>query len=509
MKLQTLYICTSALLFLMFSSCKKDLLRDNTNPNSVTVLTFDPNNLMTTTQLFYTGSSDNGIEMEETEIEGAGCMIQHWASTSPFFFGDKYSLSQGGFGSYFDHAYTYQVKNAVDLYEITSGKPQYKNLHQMARIVKAMIFERITDIYGDVPYFNAGLAYYNKTYFPKYDRQKDIYTDLLKEVEQATDSLDETADKPAGDLFFSGAGDQIAEWKMFGNTLLLRMAMRLTKVDPTTAQAYVKKVQGLTMQSNLDNAIVMHGQDQLTINKEYRGIVGDQLQAQAKLSRTFVDFLKNNNDPRLAIMSVIDTTGDTTPADQLGMPNGYDASGTSHGISHDPAYPGSLAFYSQPSDQIFNATSPTLVLTYAESEFLLADAAKRWGLGDPAIHYQNGVLAAITQLTAYGATVSGTDAQAYLTAHPYDDANGLEQINTQFWASTFFNEFEAWSNYRRTGYPVLVPVTYPASQSPGAIPRRMEYSINEKQVNTANYNAAVASISGGDKLTSRIWWDTL
>ena len=68
---------------------------------------FDPNNILTTTQLFYTGSTDNAIEVEETEIQGAGCYIQHWASTSGYYFGDKYLFSPGGWGSFFDHAYTY------------------------------------------------------------------------------------------------------------------------------------------------------------------------------------------------------------------------------------------------------------------------------------------------------------------------------------------------------------------------------------------------------------------
>ena len=106
------------------------------------------------------------------------------------------------------------------------------------------------------PIFRRGQAYHGSVYFPVYDKQQDIYTNLLKEVEQATDSLDENADKPKGDVFYTGSNDQIAAWKRFGNTLLLRMAMRLTKVDPATAQAYVNKVQGLTMASNDDNAIV-------------------------------------------------------------------------------------------------------------------------------------------------------------------------------------------------------------------------------------------------------------
>ncbi|HWH64336.1 MAG TPA: SusD/RagB family nutrient-binding outer membrane lipoprotein, partial [Ginsengibacter sp.] len=182
---------------------------------------------------------------------------------------------------------------------------------------------------------------------------------------------------------------------------------------------------------------------------------------------------------------------------------------TSHGIINYPGYLGNINLYSRPSPIIFNSTAPTLILTYAESELLLADAAKRWGIGDAEEHYNNGVLAAITELSAYGdaGVISDDDAQAYLDAHPYDDANGLEMINTQFWAATFFNEYEAWSNYRRTGYPVLVPVNYPGSQSPLAVPRRMEYSTVDKQVNADNYAAAVAGLPGGDKITSRMWWD--
>jgi len=523
MKIQSIYILTSALILITFAKCKKaDLLATNTDPNSVSVAVFDPNNILTSTQLYYTGSTDNAIEVEETEIQGAGCFIQHWASTSPFFFGDKYLFSPGGWGSFFDHAYTSQVKYAVDLYTTTIGKPQYKNLHQIARIMKALVFERITDIYGDVPYFDAGQAYNKAIYFPKYDKQKDIYADLLKEVEQATDSLDENADKPVGDVFYAASADQIGEWKKFGNTLLLRMAMRLTKVDPTTAQAYVTKVQNLTMTSNDDNAIVTHGTtDPLTINRIYRGIGEDgTIQLSGQISKVFIDFLRNNSDPRLPVLSFLyDTlytgisgqkiTGTSDTSKQVGFPNGYDVTTGPNGISNFPGYLGNPLFYSRPSPTIFNATAPTLILTYAESEFLLADAAQRWGIGDAATHYNNGVLAAVTQLAVFGngGVISDNDAQTYLAVNPFDAANGLNMINTQFWAATFFNEYEAWSNYRRTGYPALVPVTYPGSQSPGAIPRRMAYSTVDKQVNNNNYVAAVAALPGGDKITSRMWWD--
>ncbi len=521
MKSASLYISVSLLALLVFASCKKDLLETNTDPNSVSVDVFDPNNMLSATQLFYTGSSDNGIEVEETEIQGAGCFIQHFASTSGYFFGDKYSFSPGGFGSFFDHVYTDAVKDVVDLYTTTKDKPQYSNLHQVSRIMKALVFERITDVYGDVPYFDAGQAYHGSVYFPKYDKQQDIYADLLKEVSEAVDSLNEDGDLPVGDMFYAHTDDQIGEWKKFGNTLLLRMAMRLTKVDPETAKTYVQKVDGLTMESNDDNAIVYHGtNDPLTINRIYRGIGEDgDIQLSCQMSKTFIDFLKKNDDPRLPVFSYVYPEdysagddpggGSSDPQDQNGLPNGYNAGNAANGIQNYPGYLGSLNLYSRPSPIIFNATAPTLVLTYAESEFLLADAAARWNLGDAEEHYHNGVIAAITELSAYGdeGAISDDDAEAYCEAHPYVAAKGLEMINTQFWATTFFNEYEAWANYRRTGYPALVPVTYPGSQSPGAIPRRMAYSTVDKQVNTANYNAAVADLPGGDKITSRMWWD--
>jgi hypothetical protein len=215
---------------------------------------------------------------------------------------------------------------------------------------------------------------------------------------------------------------------------------------------------------------------------------------------------------------VIGPGSTSDPKKQFGLPSGYtNDTSAIHGILVYPGYRGALWKYSRPSPTIFNATAPTLILTYAESELLLADAAKRWGIGDAPTHYNNGVIAAITELSVFGSdgTISAATAQNYLTAHPYkDNNNSLNMINTQYWIATFFNEYEAWSNWRRTsttsnpnGYPALTPVTFIGSQSLGAIPRRMEYSTIDRQVNGANYAAAVAGLIGGDKLTSRMWWD--
>ena len=523
MKLKTIYTILGAFLLIAFASCKKDLLSTNTNPTTVTGNNYDPNFLLTTAQLMYTGSTDFGAENWTTEWGQIAGFVQHVASTNTgFYSGDKYLNAVGSFGVYFDHAYIYQVQPVVELYQLTLNKPAYANLHQMSRIMKALIFERLTDLYGDIPYFQAGLGYYTRVYAPAYDKQQDIYTDLLKEVSEATDSLDGNLDYPTGDVFYSALGtSQIAEWKTFGYTLQLRMAMRLTKVDPTTAQAYVTKVQGLTMASNADNAIVQHEVGNETQNRDSWSIIGND-PLDLKLCSTYIDSLQAYNDPRLPMMSEITATVDTVSADQLGMPPGFIIGGTNPAtdLTQTSSYPAAgLDGYSNLNDNILSYTAPNLILTYAESEFLLADAAKRWGIGNvsAATHYKNGVLAAITQLASYGdaSTISDDLAEAYYDANPYNDANGLNQINTQFWLSTVMNEYEAWCNWRRTsssanpnGYPVLIPTNYVGNVTGGTIPRRLAYPPSEKVTNGTNYNTAVSRLQGGDKLTSRMWWDT-
>ena len=148
-------------------------------------------------------------------------------------------------------------------------------------------------------------------------------------------------------------------------------------------------------------------------------------------------------------------------------------------------------------------------MTYAEVELLKAEAAQRgWHSGDAATHYANGIRAAMEYLSMYGAAadISGDAIDAYLAANPYDPANGLKMINEQLWAAVLLNEYEAFANWRRTGYPELVPVNYPGNVTGGTIPRRLRYRENEAVANPENYNAVVAA-QGPDEFTTRIWWD--
>ncbi|HYF30767.1 MAG TPA: SusD/RagB family nutrient-binding outer membrane lipoprotein [Chitinophagaceae bacterium] len=506
----------------VMAGCTKKFEQLNTDPTKAGPESFNPNFLLTTSQLRYTGSADFSYETWRAQLIHFSTMIQHFSHLAGYWVGDKYTLNPDYNAAYFQRAYDEQVKHVVDLVELTRDKAQYANLHQIGRIMKVLIFHRITDIYGDVPYSEAGMGFYKRIFKPKYDEQSFIYADMLKELDEAAAKLDASKDKPTGDLLYNG---DIAKWKRFAYSLMLRLGMRLTKVDANAAKTWAEKAAaGGTFTSNADNAMVKHDASggRPTINRISQVLNLPYEIPYIRWSKAFIDFLKNNNDPRLGVLAEIPpptpnentlgAAGDQTPANQLGMPNGYDLQGGPTDISKAPGYPGTWYKYSRPINRFYAKDNGiTMLLTYAETELLLAEADHRgWNIPlTAAEHYNNGVKAAMTMLAQWDAAAVVTDAQAtaYLIAHPFVPANALEMINTQYWVATVFNDYEAFANWRRTAFPVLVPVNYPGNVTGGTIPRRLIYPQGEASTNPDNYAAAIGRIPGGDKLTSRVWWD--
>ena len=303
----------------------------------------------------------------------------------------------------------------------------------------------------------------------------------------------------SADLIFQG--DQ-TKWKKFANSLMLRLALRMSNVDPAGAEQWaVKAINGGVMTSNADIAFIQMQTGPTALNQSAFGqvfVVDD-----VSLSTTLVDAL--SGDPRLPILGARRSDESTAIADLQGFPNGLDLTmlAASTGEANEDNY-------AHPNRMLVTLDAPTVFQTYAEVELLLAEAAlKGWGAGDVQQHYNAGVTAAMKMYEVlYGsaAAVADADIATFLANNPYDVANGMEQIATQHWLATFFNEYETYSNWRRTGYPVLVPVNYPGNVTNGTIPRRMTYSTSEQSNNTANYNAAIES-QGPDVMTTRMWWD--
>lgn len=509
-----IFFATAVLVFLT-TSCTKNFEELNTDSNSVTVNNYSAVYNLTRAQLEYTGNSDFSYETWRVNIIYCGMMMQQLANAS-WYAGDKYTENDAWANAYFDVAYPSQVKYVVDLMELTKDKPEFANLYQIARILKVMIFHRITDIYGDVPYSQAGLGYYNRTFTPVYDAQSDIYDNMLTELDQAAQALDPSKDQPGtGDLIFRGSANTIQLWKKLAYSMMLRLGMRLTKVDATKAKTWVEKAYaGGVMASNADNAYILHDATggRNTVNRNSNILAGEwsaTTNGEVFLSKTFVDFLKTNNDPRLMWISKIKGSGDITPANQVGLANGYDQNGGATDVDNSPGWSGSINNFSTIRADIFlKLDGPTVLATYAQCELLLAEAAKRgWSVGaSAAVHYQNGVRAAMEQLVQYNssAIVSNTDITNYLTAHPYADT--YDQINTQYWAACFLDWYETWANWRRSGFPALVPVNYVGNATGGTIPRRMLYPASEASANGVNYQAAI-SRQGSNNFTTRVWWD--
>ncbi|RYY31812.1 MAG: SusD/RagB family nutrient-binding outer membrane lipoprotein, partial [Sphingobacteriaceae bacterium] len=288
---------------LLSTGCTKDFVERNTNPASYNQTNFDPNYVLTSAELAYTGSTDFSYETWRSNLIYCSTFMQGFSTVIGYWGGDKYLLNEGYTASYWERSYSEQVKPIVDIVESTKGVAKHKNLNNIARILKALIFERLTDIYGDVPYSEAGQGYYQKIFFPKYDKQQAIYMDLLKEVTEATDALDAGGDKPAGDVIYKG---DISKWKKFGNTLILRIAMRLSKVDEATAKSYVNQVVGKTLTADDDAFLVADATGgRTTINRNSQVLLGDggQENFYVKWSDTFINNLKTNNDPRLTVLA--------------------------------------------------------------------------------------------------------------------------------------------------------------------------------------------------------------
>ncbi len=429
-------------------------------------------------------------------------MMQHFSSLTGYWSGDKYLWNKGYASSLIDSNIGSAVKGLEDmLVQIESeGKPA--EMKAITRIMRVFVFHRLTDLYGDIPYSEAGKAVIKGVLTPKYDAQKDIYADMLKELDESVKDLGTgTSEFGDADIMFKG---DLGKWKRFANSMMLRLGLRLIKVAPEESKKWVTKaIQGGVMTSNDDIAYVQHTAGPEGINKNGNGEVFTA-DNNMRMSDTFINFLQD--DPRLPILAARVKDGNTAPENLKGLPNGLNPTTFKEktGLENSETYAG-------PNRKIITGEdAPMFFQTYAEVEFMLAEAAVRWGLagGNAKPHYEKGVKAAMKMLVLYGeaAKISDDDIATYLKAKPFDSSKALEQINTQYWAATFLNEYEAYANWRRVGFPVLIPVNYPGNETGGTIPRRLTYSTSEQSNNAVNYEEAIKR-QGPDKLTTRVWWD--
>lgn len=502
----------------------------NQDPSTSTDM--DPNLMLPTIQMQLSG--ERYETWRNSMIYGADWMQLWTGEYATVEFGGKGQKNDAYMSALWDRQFSREIRNVVDMVERTEDNPEQVNINAVSRIMRVYIFSRLTDLYGDLPYFDAGKGYFNGVLKPAYDRQQDIYNDFFDQLDLAANNLDPNADIVSQDFYFEG---NIAQWRKFANSLRLRLAMRLTKVDLAKAQLEAEAaIAGGVMESNADLVAMQHidvpfGGGGLGGNgMSYTFMSESPLVSSFRLCSTLATQLTATSDPRITLLagSYLDDNGRTDITAQVyneigdydlmsvaashfvwegaGAPITVDVNGTPTEIS------GALQLL-QPNKQITSINAPYIMMSYAEVELLKAEAAFRgWSVnGSASEHYAAALTAGIQQFATYGIeSVEESVIEAFVAANPLVAGTELEQINTQLWINFALNPLEAYANWRRSGIPNLVyPNRFPdVNQTNGAIPRRMQYSITEYLLNEENLNEAVTRMSGGDDWTSRVWWDS-
>lgn len=383
-----------------------------------------------------------------------------------------------------------------------------------ANLFRVAVLNRVTDSYGPMPYSDA-LA--NESITVKYDSQEDVYAQMFAELDAAIEAfgnntgLDASAWSNYDRVYY---GD-ISKWVKYANSLKLRLAMRISYVAPETAAAKAAEaIAGGLILTNADNASMHPTENRMTL------VYNDW--EDHRVGADILCYMTGYNDPRLKTMF---------------LPN---AAGNYVGVRIGSTVTSKTAFVDSYSNLTVESDTPILWMNAAEVNFLLAEYYLRIAKDNAQArkYYEAGIRLSFEERGATGADAYIADNTSMpeiytdpLGANSYtrrmseckiawntagDEETNLEQIITQKWIAIFPLGTEAWCEYRRTGYPKLLP----AVQNLGADnvdlnrhARRLTYPVEEYSSNSANLSEAVGilnseSVDGnGDSMATRVWWD--
>jgi hypothetical protein len=357
----------------------------------------------------------------------------------------------------------------------------------IALVIKSYAFLLLADLYGDVPFTEAILGPSEGIFAPVYDSQETVYDGVFAMLDEAITLLSSgvgTTDSNYDILYYGDASG----WNKFAHSLKFRALMRISAKRDVSSELQSLVNSGMLFSSNADEAKLVYTSSSPNANPIYETVV-EQSRAEHSLSATLVDFLIDYNDPRLPVYCQPAEASGT----YVGKPNGYAETPLAGFTDTEVSAIGTL--YVQPE-------SPAYFMSYTQLLYLMAEAAQKGYIsgGDAAAqeYYEN----AIANSLAENGVADGYDDYISDPRVAYNSAEALEKIGVQMWAALFCQGFEAWTEWRRTKYPVLVPAVEGYLPE---IPSRLRYESNEVSVNAVNYNDAVARF-GADNLTRKVWW---
>jgi hypothetical protein len=497
-------------LFILSPGCTKDFEELNQNPNAPSVVQAPPEMLLT-----------NAIESMTDRVheiffghEMGSCWVQHMAKVQ-YPDEDRYVPRMSVINNTWNSFYASSGYDVQTIYNIAVSK-NLDSYKAVALILKSYIVSVVTDEWGDVPYSEAFLGSDKETPIlsPKYDTQESIYEALLANLKEANDLLNEDSKEISGDILY---GNDLMKWKKFANSLRLRLLMRRSdRVNPTADITEILSDPDTypIFTSNDDNAALVYlgsapNNNPINENRKTRD--------DHRVSKTLVDIMYTNNpyvDWRIVAYANVAQDG----GDFVGLPNGMTSTGAANYLGNG------LSKTSKIGDYFSAASAPGMLMSYAELQFILAEAVQRGFVTNPPKtaqqYYTEGIKGSYNQygslLVTKSRSIFGTTTvpaawtvddlvSNYMANYgAWDAVNPLKKIYIEKWIAMFDQGIQSKFEWNRTNTPALTPSV--ANMNNGKIPVRAYYPSDESGRNPSNLQEAI-SRQGADNLDTRVWWD--
>jgi hypothetical protein len=472
-------------IFVLLNGCTKSFDELNTNPNQATVV--PATNVMGNGILTLAGT----LFGERLDIYYAGSYAGQLAAIGAGDYEYRVDINNSIWRSmYFGMTYL------VDAADIAKNKESNQNLYAAALTMKAYAAHKTTDMWGKIPYTEAFKLGSDAVLYPKYDEQSVVYTTILNELKEAADIFKTgTGSLGPGDLLFKG---DVTKWRKFCNSVRLRVAIRMSSVDPTTAKSVINEILGNPgaypiMTDNSDNAYLWF--PGITPDQEFwyerlgttTGVYTDQY----RTNDVIISTLEAYADPRLPVFARLNKWG-VYHGYQFGSNQLSDTTNNANNVSGVGA-----RFGNDPK-----GFSP--FMNCAEVSFIKAEAYLALGVtGDAKAAYENGIRLSLSENGIPDGNITTYISQPNVSWNGGTTTN-IQKIYLQKWISLYKQSVEAWSEARRTDVPLMTDISKNYSASHNRPPFRMAYADEEKSLNI-NFPKDIveADIFWG----TQMWWD--
>lgn len=476
---------------------------------------------------FSGGGDPNSYQVQQNL--NADCFSGYFMTPNPFSSSNNtnYGLVPGWNGEAYKVGYLNVMSPVVKLQKGGIDK-NFPAVWAVAQIVQVTAMSRVTDIYGPIPYSRVGEGLSSVPY----DSQQDVYKQFFAQLDNATASLRAQISSGAALPFDFSSFDVVyngnfTQWLRFANSLRLRLAMHIVKADLATAKAEAEKAL-----NPANGGVITDNADNMTVK-----VTGDFTNPLVFIAKNWADirigasiqcYLTGYKDPRIS--RYMDKA--TDPA--TGLKGTYKGIRIGSLVDKSKYQTYSSLNTDDGTSPAFTLKTPMQVMTAAEVYFLRAEAAlKGWSNagGSAQQLYEQGITTSMAQwqVSAPGYIADDksmpdayTDPKNVANNAPRpstitikwnesaNDNDKLERIITQKWIAMFPEGQEAWTEFRRTGYPKLFPVVN--NRSGGSIPtdvqiRRLPFPQNEYNTNPATVADAVKLLGDADDGGTRLWWD--